>query len=193
MHWKPERLTYNICIPPLQGKNICDCSHEEAEAYFAWYMEVIPKRLSYLSETCSAQMHCDRSALDLSPESLRLLWRWFLLVAKTETISPTADSRPRKQLTLQTEYILRDIGMYLGEVFCLNHESLFWSFYEEPKSDFFVNQAVIMGFEDRSFTPPIKMVFEPIHMAGVQAVKVLHAQRNENDLLYLYRHWEKYC
>ena len=193
MHWNPEQLTYQICIPPLHAKNICDFSHEEAEAYFLWYMEAVPQRVAYLSETCAAQLRCDRSALDLSPESLRLLWRWFLLAAKTEPAPQAAVSRTKKQLTLQTEYILRDIGMYLGEVFCARHKSLFWGHFETPKHDFFVNQAVIMGFEDRSYVPPFKMVFEPIHMAGVQAAKILHGQMKEEDLLQLYRHWEKYC
>ena len=192
MIWNPERLTYDICIPPLT-KNFCELTHEETKAYFSWYMTAIPQRIDYLSTTCAGQLKCDRSELDLSPKSLQILWRWFMQVAKTEAAPQDAGSRPGKQLTLQTEYILRDIGMYLGETFVANHKSLHWGYYEAPKSDVFVNRPVIIGFEDRSYTPPFKAAFEPIHMARVQALRSIQKPMEENDLIGLYQKWEQYC
>ena len=192
MHWKPEHLSYGICIPPLT-KNIYELTHEETETYFSWYMNILPQRIAYLSEICAAELKCDRSELDLSAESLRILWRWFLKAAKTETAPTSSDPRHRKQLTLQTEYILRDVGMYLGETFRTNHSSLRWGYYEEPRSDVFVNRPVIIGFEDRRYTPPFKAVFEPIHMARVQAVRIIDHRGREDDLFELYRKWEQFC
>ena len=192
MRWNPEHLTYNICIPPIT-RNFCEMTHDETEAYFSWFMGVIPQRIAYLSETCAAQLKCDRSELDMSPTSLCVLWRWFLQVMEVEEAPNSTSSRPQKQLTLQTEYILRDMGMYLGETFVLNHKSLHWGYYETPRSDFFVNRPVITGFEDRRYTPPFKAVFEPINMVRVQALKSMSKPSNENDLIELFVNWEKYC
>ena len=183
---------YDICIPPLT-KNIYELTHAEAEAYFSWYLTVLPQRIDYLSKTCAGQLKCNRSELDLSQESLKILWRWFLRVIKTEEAPQDADPRPRKQLTLQTEYILRDLGMYLGETFVTNHKSLHWGYYEDPKGDVFVNRPVIMGFEDRKYTPPFKAAFEPIHMTRIQALKTVQKPMDENALFRLYQHWEQYC
>ena len=195
MHWKPECLSYDICIPPLK-KNICEVSHEETEAYYLWFMSVIPERIAYLSKTCATQLKCDPSKMDLSPDSLQILWRWFLQVAKTEVVPINPNKynyRVEKQLTLQTEYILRDIGMYLGETFIVNHKSLYWGYYETPLSDAFVNRPVILGFEDHNYSPPFKAIFEPINMVRVQALRAMEKPAEDNRLIELYRKWEGYC
>ena len=195
-HWKHEEFSYDICIPPFT-KDVDDMSHEEIAMYFSWFMSVLPQRIDYLSEVCAAELSCDRSAMDLSPESLRLLWRWFLKVAKTE--DAILHRRPVQRPTMQTEYILRDVGMYLGETFQRNHESLHWGYYLKPV-DHYAYWPLIMGFVDRSCTPPFKMVFEPIGMAGRQAINALGAFRvekppipDEDALIKLYHRWEQFC
>ena len=42
----------------------------------------------------------------------------------------------KRQLTLETEYIIRDIGMYLGETFRKNLPCIFWTYYTKPTRDF---------------------------------------------------------
>ena len=93
------------------------------------------------------------------------------------------------QYSLETTLIFDDIGKYLGEVFVKNLPGVSWTYYEKPKRDFFVKMPVIQGFADRHFSPPFKMYFEPVHMAGVQAAKIWDGRQQKTDLLDLYHHW----
>lgn len=186
MSWKKQPLTYNICIPPLK-KSPYDFTNYEAKQYFNWYLQVLPERIEYLISVCVAESGYSKEQLNLSPESLKLLWKWFLSAAKIE------DMQGIKQFTLQTEYIMRDIGMYLGETIVESLSGLAWGYYEEPKSDFFVNRPVLIGFLDKQFTPPFPAAFEPIHMVRVQAAKIFKSQAQESDLYSLYRKWERMC
>lgn len=199
MHWRYKKLNYDILIPPL-NKNIFLLSEKEAADYFAWFIEKIPERIAYLSKVCAAELRLPEEKLDCSPESLIMLWRWFLRRAKTEPIiqskSGTGEkgllNRARKrerQLTLETEYILRDIGMYFSETFRKNNPNIYWTYYTKPRRDFFVNHPLLKGFVDRTFDKPFEASFEPIHMAHVQAVKIMKKTAKETDLLNIYNIW----
>lgn len=195
MSWFLGKITYDILIPPLE-KSIFQLTEREAADYYEWFIQNIPERIEYLSDRCTSDLSIRSNRMDLSPESLLLLWKWFRRKAETETIvrkieTPAGGQTKRKerQLTLQTKYILRDIGMYLGETFVENHEGIHWTYYTEPKGDFFVNHPVLMGFVDRTCDPPFEMYFEPIHMAGVQASKILTRESTDLDLLKLYQWW----
>ena len=180
MYWKQNPLSYEICIPPLK-KPFSRLTHQETEEYFQWHLSHLSERISYLSSVVSNSLAIHQSELDLSPGSLLPLWSWFLAVAEIE---PTPMARlmeldqqyhthseqiraylldqSQDQFSLETEFILRDVGMYLGEVFTKNEPGICWSYYEKPKSDFFVNMPVLLGFEDSNYQPPFKMVFEPL-------------------------------
>lgn len=208
--WRKKKLTYNILIPPIT-KPIEEFSHSEAKSFFEWYISQIPYRVRYLSACIARDLNIDVGQVNLTPDSLVVVWRWFLKIAQTER-SPQgrldelntffADlpiahrqymvNEYAEQFSLQTEYILRDIGMYLGEVFIRNHSSLCWSYYSAPKSDFYVNRPLLIGFEDSSFTPTFKMVFEPIHMAGIQAANIWDKSQKDTDLFCLYRKWSMF-
>ena len=86
--------------------------------------------------------------------------------------------------------MLRDIGMYLGETWKFNYPFLKWGYYTTPKNDYFVNMPQIMGFYDMNFSPPFPLSFEPIHMATVQAAKLLRKKHTSHDLIDLYTKWE---
>ena len=192
MHWRYRKLKYDILIPPL-GKHVFKLSEQEAAAYFDWYMEKIPERVAYVSKVCAKELRIPEEKLDRSPESLLLLWKWFRKRARTERIpgekqdkrQPKELWKPNRQLTLETEYILRDIGMYLGETFRKNDPQLYWTYYTKPRRDFFVNHPLLKGFVDRSFGK----TFEPIHMARVQASKLLRKKSKDTDLLNIYQIW----
>ena len=183
--WKRKKMTYDICIPPV-NKPYALLNSKEAEAYFKWYMDKIPARIRYLSGKCSDDLGINRDRINLSPESLVIIWKWFLNVAATENTEVNG-----LQFDLQTEYIVRDIGMFLGEMFRFNYESIKWSYFESPKTDFFVNKPLLIGFKDNSVFPPFDAVFEPIHMVRVQASKILNNQQKDNDLLKLYNKWSR--
>lgn len=205
MHRKKKK-EYQIAIPPLE-KTISELSSEEANAFFDWYMEQLPVRIRYLSQFCNQQSN---NVLDLSPKSLVPLWNWFLSIAEKEPTSrreleylarqyskcPLLKdymlNQSKEKFSLQTEMVLRDIGMYLGAVFVKNNPSIRWGHYEVPKTDFFVNTPLLQGFVDTKFVPPFSMVFEPIHMAGVQAANIWDNTQSKDDLLCLYNKWLKF-
>ena len=201
MHWRFRKLTYDILIPKLD-KNIFQLNEKETADYFAWFMERVPERVAYVSKVCAKELRIPEEKMDLSPESLVLLWKWFRKRAKTEPAVYSEQDKAgmkfpaniwndEKQLTLETEYILRDIGMYFGETFRKNYPHIYWTYYTKPRRDFFVNHPLLKGFVDMTTGTPFEAVFEPIHMAGVQASKILKKASQDTDLLRIYKIWEE--
>lgn len=199
MYWRFRKLHYDILIPKL-GKDICQLTEKEAADYFEWFMERVPERVAYVSGVCARELGIPVEKMDCSPESLLLLWKWFRKRARIERIPRTKEEkRSRKfpdsawkndrQLTLETEYILRDIGMYLGETFRKNNSQFYWTYYTKPRRDFFVNRPLLKGFVDRTFDKSFAACFEPIHMAGVQASKLLSNSSKDTDLFAIYTLW----
>lgn len=199
MHWHFRKLKYDILVPKLD-KNIFRLTEEETTAYFEWFMEQVPLRVAYVSKVCAKELHIPVERMDCSPESLLLLWKWFRKRAKTERVILTEEEkkqpgyangmfRHERQLTLETEYILRDIGMYLGETFRKNHPQIYWTYYTKPKRSFFANHPLLKGFVDMTTGVPFHAEFEPIHMAGVQASKILSKESKDSDLLNIYNIW----
>lgn len=202
MFWREKKTEYDILVPPL-SKPVNQFTEAEAQAYFEWYIEKIEERVNYLSSYTKLN-------LDYSPNSLVRLWGWFLKNAKIETTPKarladlekelTTSGSPftndvlnenARQLSLETEYIIRDIGMYWGEVFVKNHSSVYWGFYTTPKKDSFVNHPLLLGFPNEIFPDRDGPPFEPIHMAKVQASKLLRRTASPNDLLQIHRVWER--
>lgn len=207
MFWKKTEIKYDVLIPPL-SKRIEDLTPKETKIFFEWYIGQIPKRVEYLASYVAGQLNIDSHQIDYSPESLILVWKWFLGIAQTErtpkerieglcnlyvdlpiTLRDYILNESREQFSLQTEYILRDIGMYLGEVFVKNSQCIHWGYYTKPKTDFYVNTPLLLGFEDNRFEPPFKMTFEPIHMVGVQAANIWDKTQKNTDLFELYQKW----
>ena len=201
-----KEFTYSILVPPL-SKEIAKLNADEAEKFFKWYQGKIQERIDYLSAFCVDYFKMKQGKMRFEPQSLIYIWECFLKIAEIETkpenkITDIRDDKKKcadifedydtRQLSLQTEYILRDIGMYLGQMFVKYHPQIYWSFYTEPKTDFFVNQPLLLGFEDKEFKPPFQMEFEPIHMVGVQAANLFDGTQKKTDLLNLYRKWETY-
>jgi hypothetical protein len=210
LFWQKKSLKYDILILPLK-KPIEELSAVEAEKFYIWFMEQIPHRVAYLSKYCANQLGISQDNINLSPESLVFLWKWFLKIAETERtpaeglkylVNSNRDyphafrqyllNQEKQQFSLQTEYILIDIGIYVGEVFVRENPTIRWGYYTEPKTDFFVNKPVLCGFVDTRFTPHFQTEFEPIHMVGVQAANIWDNTQKDTDLLDLYRKWIKY-
>ena len=201
MYWRFRKLAYDILIPKLD-KSIYKLTKKEAAAYFKWFMDQVPERVAYVSQVCAKELHISVKRMDCSPKSLVLLWKWFRKRAETEPVIRTEEEkkqpgyadgmfRNERQLTLETEYILRDIGMYLGETFRKNHPQIYWTYYTEPKRDFFANHPLLKGFVDMTTGVPFYAAFEPIHMAGVQASKILSKKSEDTDLLQIYTIWSQ--
>ena len=181
------RKKYDYLSPALD-KSIYELTPAEAEAHFDWYMKKLPERVAYVSRVCARELHIRPERMDLSPESLILLWKWFRRRAR-KCPGPTPANPKQKVLTPETELLLRDVGMYLGETFRKNVSGLSWSYYTEPEDDFFCNQPLLTGFVDMTSGKPFHAVFQPIHMAGVQACKLLRWESSSYDLYNLYCLW----
>lgn len=169
-------------------KSIYDLTPQETADYFDWYMKMLPERVAYVSGICARELGVSADKLDCSPESLILLWKWFRRRARKQ-LSPTPSNPKQKVLTPETELLLRDVGMYLGETLRKNVPDLTWTYYTEPRNDFFANHPLLTGFVDTTSGKPFHAVFEPIHMAGVQACKLLRWESSNYDLYNLYCLW----
>ncbi len=208
MSWQKKPFQYEVCVPPLK-KPVEKLTHLETEAYFRWHLSVLEERIDYLSSQVCGKLSIPRNRMDLSAESLIPLWEWFLLTMEIENIPDDVPQmfgeqvkhtsafhtgvfkKERKQYSLETELIFFDVGRYLGEVFIKTLPGISWTYYEKPKSDFFVNMPVLQGFADFDFDPPFRMFFEPVHMAHVQAANIWNNTQKKDDLFQLYHMWSK--
>ena len=176
MYWKKEKLHYEVLIPPII-KPFELLNGAEAKEYFNWYIEHIPERVNYLQTYSKVE-------LDYSMNSLIEIWKWFLKNASIEktpqkrmkSLMEELKNSPReiakgiieenkRQFSLETEYIIRDIAMYFGEVCVKNHNSIYWGYHTDIKKDSFANKPILMGFEDRD--------------------------ADKKDLLIMYQKWER--
>ena len=185
----PKRIDYQYFTLELD-KNIYDLTPAEAAAYFDWFMGKVPERVAYVAEVCARELRIPEERMDCSPESLIPLWRWLRRRAKTEP-SPCPGNPKQQVLTTQTELLLLDVGMYLGETLRRNGPGLSWSYYTTPKNDMFCNHPLLTGFVDMTSGKPFPAVFDPIHMARIQATKILRHASKESDLFDLYELWIK--
>lgn len=199
MFCNDDLLSYAILIPPI-NKPFSEFNSTETRQFFEWYIESLDDRIRYLEEfSCLA--------LDFSHQSLEIIWEWFLQVA-TVTSSLRCQEKEIKQsktyfrpgcampetaygkLSLETEYIIRDIAMYVGKMFTLKHKSIFWTYHTDVKKDSFANMPILSGFIEKEAYPYFCPVFEPNHMVRVQAFRLLHGKANKKDLHNLYTKWE---
>lgn len=202
MFWKKKKLEYDILIPPLE-KAFEKFSLEEAEAYFVWYLDKIDSRVKYLEKFSSV-------SLDYSVNSLNNLWGWFLKNAEIEKTPEIQLKELRKQLkgqpkeiiddiideqsvqfSLQTEYIIRDIAMYFGEVCIKNNSAISWGYHTNIKEDSFANMPVLMGFEDRDFNPPFNAYFELNFIIRGLASNIFDGDQKRSDLVDMYKKWQR--
>lgn len=199
-------IEYNIDFPPM-GINYNSWDKKTAEAYFEWYISQIPLRTTYLCNRVSRDLKIDISLLDFSPESLKVVWDWYLKTAivekvetkeiemlkKTELFQLVGESSINyEKLSLNSLLIQRDIGMYLARVFIEECENLRWTYTHDLPSkknkDVFNNRPQLSGF----IYEEEEVLFEPIHMVGVQAANLLDKTNKVSDLYDLYLEWSKF-
>ena len=191
-------FSYDFDISP-QGYNYALMTVCEAEEHFRWFLNTVPSRIEYLNYFCS-----DSVVLDFSYESLISLWEFFLTTARVEKMPIERVKELQKQysafgdnfigtqqLSTATEYLVKDIGIYLSEVLKKTSSKIFWHYSTKPKSYFFVNRPMLTGFVDRSFNPPFLCECDPIHLVGVQASKLLNGNEDACDLYNMALVWKE--
>mgnify|MGYP004687103889 FL=1 len=202
MYWHKKKIDYDILIPPI-NKQFKNFTKKEAESYFEWYKNQLNPRIEYLRKYSGVD-------LGYSVNSLVDIWGWFLKIAetekapkaKTEEVRNRLKSQPKeiiedvlneqsRQFSLETEYIIRDIAMYFGEVYVKNNSSIAWGYHTDVKADSFANMPLLVGFEDRDFTPAFKTHFEPLFMIHAVACNIFDGDQTKEDLLLLYNKWQR--
>lgn len=187
-----------------------EMTKKEADAYSEWFLSKIDERSEYLREIVSEGLHIDIKQLDFTLDSTLLIWKWFLKEAK---LAKTPESEldkireglrgmpqsfidhmvemARVELSIRTEYILRDIGMYLGKMFISNYENLRWTIKYKPKSYIYVNVPIIVGFVDDKpeYPKPFHPDLEPIDFARLPAMKIFEGTQKESDLYEKCKEW----
>ena len=187
-----------------------EMTKKEADAYYEWFLSKIDERSDYLREIVSEALNIQIEQLDFTLDSTLLIWKWFLKEAKLDK-TPESEldkirkgllgqpqsfidnmvERARVELSIRTEYILRDIGMYIGKMFISNYESLKWTIKYKPKSYIYVNVPIIVGFVDDKpeYPKPFHPDLEPIDLARTPAMKIFYGTQKENDLYERCRKW----
>lgn len=188
------------------GLNFRKMAPTQAQENFEWFISKIPEQMAYFCRRCAADLKVSESALDFSPESLTLVWRWFIEIARIVPTQPEELKRleagakifgasfiNKYQFSVASQFIMRDIGMYLGEVFVRNYPQLYWSYYTKPKNVQDVNEPLVFGFvipTEGNIGGAFQ--FNPMVGPRVQGGHLLTGTQNEQDLLNVFRTWEKY-
>ena len=202
MCWRNKKFTYDALIPPFD-KPFENFTPEEAKKYFEWFTDQLNSRVEYLRSYSNID-------LDYSVSSLVDVWDWFLNNAKIEK---TPKSRLKQldlelknlpneirgevlkeqseQFTHETECIMLDIAMYFGEVYVRNNNSITWGYHTDIHLDSFANMPLLVGFEDRDFTPPFKTHFELSFTVKGLAYNIMDNDAKKEDLLEMYNKWQR--
>jgi len=202
MYWQKKKLTYDILIP-LITKPFEKFTLEDAENYFNWYISNINERVLCLTKFSNVQ-------LNYSINSLIDIWAWFLKMAeiektpkiKLDEIKNELKGKPQDfidtilheqsvQFSLETEYILRDVSMYFGDVIVKSNNSIHWGYHTDIKKDSFANMPLLMGFEDRDFNPPFQAAFDPLFTVHGIACNLFDNSYNKTDLINMYKKWQR--
>lgn len=202
---------YTTLLIPLD-KPFYELSKDEAREYFEWFISNIDERSDYLRAKVSDNLNVPIDCLDFSLDSLKIIWKWFLQVAEVSKTSKRALKKLKKsligqsksfinnflkqcenELSSDTEYILRDIGMYLARIFVGNYSCLKWTIRYTSESYVYVNVPLITGFVDDNpnYPKPFSLELEPIELARISAMNLFDNTQNENDLYNRCLQWSK--
>ncbi len=189
---------YDYLVSP-RGFDYQSMTKDEAKEHFEWFLKNAENRVEYLKRFCK-----DSCLLDYSYESLVPLWELFLNRSHIEKIPKRKlkelkaqyeafgdDFAATHQLSVSTEYLIRDIGIYLAEIFKRTSDDIYWRLADKPKTYFFVNRPMLAGFVDENYDPTYQCEMDPIHMVRIQALKVIDKTASKRDLYDLAMKWRK--
>ena len=196
MRYTKNMKTYEPLIIPL-NKPFEDLTNKEAKDYFDWYMDHIDERSEYLRNKVSASLSISIDQLDYSLNSLIPVWKWFLGVAEIKNsffLANKIQNRALKKLfykegespfSVFTQYVLRDIAMYISKVFTHNYSKVTPTFKTSPKNYVYVNEPLLIGFIDDNpeYPKPFHPDLNPQSLVEICALSILDNTQHENDLL----------
>lgn len=197
-------IKYDLMVPPF-GLDFQNMTPKQAKENFDWYMSKLPERMEYLRNRCAKDLKIPVSMLDYSPESLIVIWRWFLRTARLEK-TPKAELDKmieaakvfgdsyinREQFSVATQFIMRDIAMYIGQVFVTNNPQLSWSYYTNPKNEVNAKQPVIVGFYYKDQNTEGKAKINPMDIVVGAAANVFDKTQKDTDIYDQYIKWARW-
>ena len=209
MMYPDKQINYKPLVIPLT-KSFVNLSKQESQEYFDWFISHIDQRSDYLRLQISKDLDVSIETLNFSLDSLVPIWRWFLQIAEIAKTSPKdlkdlEESLARQpqsfirqiveqskdKLSVFTEYVLRDIGMYLAKMFITNYPILQWTIKRTPKTYVHVNVPLIVGFVDNnpSYPKPFHPDLEPIDLARTPAMNLFSETQQDDDLYNVCNRW----
>jgi len=200
-------VKYDLLVPPF-GSDYYSMTPKQVKENYEWFVSKIPERTRYLSNRIAEDLKIPISELNFSPDSLKTVWKWFLKTARVEKVSKEQVSEmeaqwghlgehwiQREQLTVATQFILRDIGMYLGETFIATSKSIHWGYFMKPKNEVSAKRPVLLGFfyvGPENGYQPFGMPFDPVGVLDGEAYKIISKTKKETDLYDLFIARQKY-
>lgn len=161
-------MNYPMMEPPFEVKPFEEMNKKEAQQHFDWYVSQIPERLGLLRKAFETTGGGTVHELDLSADSLKVLWRWFQghvnYVEKSKAqIEDELANMPdwlrasgghaTKEPSRGTLILAMDVAIYFGEVFATRFDTISWGFVTKPKSLAHVNRPVLVGFRNTQLDP----------------------------------------
>lgn len=174
-------------------------SKREADHFFKWFLENRKNRIQVLVDHYESTGGGSPKDLDLTTESLNLLWNWFVprivqvkktseeLAEENEQLPwwiKTESSENEYKLSRETEIMIMDIGLYFGEVLIQQFVQLKWGIIYKPRNFVDVNRPIIVGFNKNMTLNPVRVV----NTCTSKAAKGIQS----NDLYSLYQIWAEY-
>ncbi|MGC5324650.1 hypothetical protein [Brevibacillus sp. SYSU BS000544] len=195
-------MEYSLPKPPFEVRSFRSLPVNEAEQYFDWFVSQIPDRLSNLNQVFHESGE-DTALLNFTPESLTLLWRWFLpqliivprseeeilqkLEGKREHTKKRLLERKmtRYKYSDKTKMLKWDISIYLAEVFRRQHidSQIRWGFisnYEYGNA----NQPVLVGFSKTD-------CMNSISILDVLCLNIINQRGGDDELLTVFTNYSK--
>ena len=196
-----QDVQYDLLVPPF-NEDVTTMTGKQAKEYYDWFLQHIPERVDYFTKRCEDDLDLPAHSINYDPESLVPIWKWFLSTARLEKMPEEELIKMRegakifgdsyitkKRLTVTTHFIIRDIGMFLGEMWIHNYPQLYWTYSTQTKDSICANKPIIAGFQMTIGSVIGDMFFEPIHMVYIQAARLITNTANEFDLFNLYQKW----
>lgn len=190
-----EDVPYDLAVPPF-GLDFYHMTVKQAKENYRWFLSNIPDRMAYFRNRCASDLKIPEDSLDYSAASLIPVWRWFLQTARIEKTPREELERMkegaktfgeswinREQFTVATRFIMRDVGIYVGECFVRNHPQLQWAYNDKPKNYVDGRQPVISGFRFRGDDGSEgDMVVNPIRLVEGAGAEFFSGMPKETDL-----------
>lgn len=197
-------VKYDLLVPPL-GLDFYNMTPKQAAENFEWFLAKIPERMEYFRARCSNDLRISSDSLNFTAESLIPVWKWFLHTARMEKTPKEELEKMQEgakifgdsfinweQFTVATKFIMRDIGMYVGQCYVLNYKKLYWHYRTKPKNEVNANQPIIAGFRVKIMNNEGDAVLNPISVVEGQAANFYEKTQDVEDLYKFYTKWAKY-